>query len=96
MYNCHINTLLISNGLKKSQMRDCVQCILIDGVLHDRNNALAVGKIYQNTGFLLIFIFLYKDRIKDSALLRKNTAQRKPAYWHILPSVKLANSSTCS
>ena len=41
-------------------------------------------KICQNTGFSLTRIFLYKDRIYDSALIVENLSHRKPRFWHIL------------
>ena len=37
-------------------------------------------------GFYLDRIFQYKNRIKDSVLIRENTGHRKPVFWHILRS----------
>ena len=37
-------------------------------------------------GFFLNLIFLYKNRIFDSALIPENTDERKPLHWHILRS----------
>ena len=37
-------------------------------------------------GFSLISIFPHDYRIRDSALIRKNTGQRKPLFRHILRS----------
>ena len=46
-------------------------------------------------GFSLAPFFSYKDkivdsedRIVDSVLIRENTGQRKPIFWHILCSVQ--------
>ena len=38
-------------------------------------------------GLSLTSIFAYQDRIKDSALIRQYTGQRKLIFWHILRSV---------
>ena len=38
----------------------------------------------QEHGFSLTRIFPYKDRIKDSVLIREYTGQRKPIFWDIL------------
>ena len=43
-------------------------------------------------GFSLTGIFLHKDRIYDSALIRENAGQRKPVFLHILRcAIKTAN-----
>ena len=39
-------------------------------------------------GFCLNRIFPYKDRIVNSVLIKENTGQRKPVFWHISLSVK--------
>ena len=35
-------------------------------------------------GFSQTRIFPYKDRIVDSVVIRENTGQRKPRFWHML------------
>ena len=42
----------------------------------------------QEHGLSLTCIFPYKDRIKDCDLIRESASKRKPAFWHVLHSVR--------
>ena len=48
---------------------------------------VSLRKICENTGFLWPIYFLYKERLYDSVLIREDTGQIKPVFWHILHSV---------